>query len=100
MPEQEVAMSEDNGAPFVSEASRPQEPDFREIRSKYEFVIAAAREAERLNDFYRNHGIQPDRKVTTEAIERIKEGLSRVIYEEPKPAEEETRKESTYFFGP
>lgn len=93
-------MSEDNGTPFVSEDAIPRAPEFHEIRSKYEFVIAAAREAERLNDFYRNHGIHPDRKVTTEAIERIREGLSRVVYEEPKPAEEETRKESTYFFGP
>ena len=93
-------MSEENGAPFMPEEPTATQPDFREIRSKYEFVIAAAREAERLNDFYRNHGIHPDRKVTTEAIERIKQGLSRVIYEEPKPAEEESRKESTYFFGP
>ncbi|MCA9754642.1 MAG: DNA-directed RNA polymerase subunit omega [Candidatus Eisenbacteria bacterium] len=93
-------MSEENGAPFVSDEPTSSEPQFHEIRSKYEFVIAAAREAERLNDYYRNHGIQPDRKVTTEAIDRIKQGLSRVVYEEPKPAEEETRKESTYFFGP
>jgi DNA-directed RNA polymerase subunit K/omega len=93
-------MSEENGAPFVSEKSTPGVPEFHEIRSKYEFVIAAAREAERLNDYYRNHGVHPDRKVTTEAIDRIKQGLSRVIYEEPKPAEEESRKESTYFFGP
>lgn len=93
-------MNEENGAPFAPEGSSPRAPEFREIRSKYEFVIAAAREAERLNDYYRNHGIMPDHKVTSEAIERIRAGLSKVVYEEPKPAEEETRKESTYFFGP
>ncbi len=91
-------MNEENGAP-IEEEQVAAEPDFREIRSKYEFVIAAAREAERLNEYYRNHGIQPDLKVTSEAIGRIREGLSRIVYEEPKPAEEETKKESTYFFG-
>jgi len=70
------------------------------IVKKYEFVMAAAREAERLNDYYRNHGIQSDTKVTTEAIDRVRLGLSKVVYEEPKPAEEETRRESTYIFGP
>jgi DNA-directed RNA polymerase subunit K/omega len=74
--------------------------EIREYRSKYEFVMAAAREAERLNDYYRNHGIQTNGKVTTEALVRIRDGRSRIVYEEPKPAEEETRKESTYFFGP
>ncbi len=68
--------------------------------SKYEFVMAAAREAERLNTYYRNPGIQRGWRVTTAAIARIHGGLSRVVYEEPKPPEEETRKESTYFFGP
>ena len=72
----------------------------RDMRSKYEFVVAAAREAERLNEDYRNHRISNDAKVTTEALARLRDGRSRAIYEEPKPAEEESRKESTYFFGP
>lgn len=72
----------------------------RDMRSKYEFVVAAAREAERLNEYYRNHRISVDAKVTTEALERLRDGRSQAIYEEPKPAEEESRKESTYFFGP
>lgn len=76
------------------------ESRFHTCRSKYEFVVAAAREAERLNDYYRNHGIQMDHKVTSEALNRLKDTRSRVVYEEPKAAEEETRKESTYFFGP
>ena len=71
-----------------------------EFRSKYEFVMAAAREAERLNDYYRNNSIPIEHKVTIEAINRIRETRSKVVYEDPKPAEEETRKESTYFFGP
>ena len=37
-------MSEENGAPFVSDEPTSSEPQFHEIRSKYEFVIAAARE--------------------------------------------------------
>jgi hypothetical protein len=72
----------------------------RDMRSKYEFVVAAAREAERLNEYYRNHRISVDTKVTTEALARLRDGRSQAIYEEPKPAEEESRKESTYFFGP
>ncbi|MCA9726933.1 MAG: hypothetical protein R3E12_16710 [Candidatus Eisenbacteria bacterium] len=74
--------------------------NFRDVRSKYEFVVAASREAERLNEYYRNHSIQNDVKVTSEAVLRLRDGRSRAIYEEPKPVEEESRKESTYFFGP
>lgn len=73
--------------------------EFREIQSKYEFVIAAAREAERLNDFYRNRGIQPEGKVTLEACGRVRDGKSRMVYEELPKAEEEVRKETTYFFS-
>ena len=98
-------MSEEEiGTPEVEE-STPDAPKERRVAyegkvKKYEFVMAAAREAERLNDYYRNHGIQSDTKVTTEAINRVSLGLSKVIYEEPKPAEEESRGESTYIFGP
>jgi hypothetical protein len=74
--------------------------EFRQMRSKYEFVVAASREAERLNEYYRNHSIPVDAKVTSEALLRLRDGRSRAIYEEPKPVEEESRKESTYFFGP
>ena len=73
--------------------------DYREIHSKYECVIAAAREAERLNEFYRNRGINPDEKVTVEAIRRVREERSRITYEEAPAQEEEPRKETTYFFG-
>lgn len=72
---------------------------FQTIRNKYEFVIAAAREAERLNEFYRHRAIQPEGKITLEAIDRIVTSKSRVVYEEALPPEEEVRKESTYFFG-
>lgn len=82
------------------EIGEPRKRAAGEMRSKYEFVMAAAREAERLNDFYRNNGIPLEHKVTVEAIGRIRHERSKVVYEDPKPAEEETRKESTYFFGP
>jgi DNA-directed RNA polymerase subunit K/omega len=74
------------------------EPEDRVIRSKYEFVMAAAKEAERLNDHYRKVGAPPE-KVTIEAAKRIRKGLSRIVYEEPQAVSDETNKESTYFFG-
>lgn len=72
---------------------------YHEIESKYEFVVAAAREAERLNEFYRNRAIQPDEKVTMEAIRRVRESRTQITYEAAIPQEEEPRKEATYFFG-
>ena len=72
---------------------------YHEIESKYEFVIAAAREAERLNDYYRNRAIQPVEKVTIESIRRVREAKTQIAYEEAVPVEEEVRKEATYFFG-
>lgn len=91
----------DDQAPELHSGSGdgPRARDFREIQSKYEFVIAAAREAERLNEFYRNRGINPDEKVTVEAIRRVREERSRITYEEAPAQEEEPRKETTYFFG-
>jgi hypothetical protein len=74
-------------------------PVFQSIRSKYEFVMAAAKEAERLNDRYRNQGIHLTRKVTLEAVDRVTRGLSRISYEEPQAQAEEAPKETTYFFG-
>jgi hypothetical protein len=70
-----------------------------EIKSKYEFVMAASKEAERLNDQHRKTGAPVTGKVTIEAVKRIRRGLSRVVYEEPQGAQEEPPKESTYFFG-
>jgi DNA-directed RNA polymerase omega subunit len=70
------------------------------IRSKYEMVVAAAKEAERLNDFYRNRGSDVPEKVTMLALRRIEKGLSKVVYEEPeKASEEQQRRETTFFFG-
>jgi hypothetical protein len=74
------------------------EPVARPIRSKYEFVMAAAKEAERLNDHYRKVG-SPVEKVTIEAVRRVAKGMSRVLYEEPQAPAEEAPKESTYFFS-
>lgn len=70
------------------------------IRSKYEMVVAAAKEAERLNDLYRHRGTSMSEKVTMIALRRIEKGLSRVMHEEPeKPAGEQQRRETTFFFG-
>jgi DNA-directed RNA polymerase omega subunit len=70
------------------------------IRSKYELVVAAAKEAERLNDLYRHRGDPLPEKVTMLALRRIEKGLSKVVHEEPeKPADEQQRKETTFFFG-
>jgi hypothetical protein len=74
-------------------------PEFHTIRSKYEFVMACAKEAERLNDRLRNHGIRPNRKVTVDAIERVKVGNSKITYNEPQAPPDESPKETTYFFG-
>lgn len=70
-----------------------------DMRSKYEFVMAASKEAERLNDRYRREGIRPSGKVTVEAALRVRQGLSRIAYEEPHVPSEEPAKESTYFFN-
>ncbi len=86
---------QDEMEPEVAKPAR----EFREIRSKYEFVVVAAREAERLNDYYRNRALQPDRKVTLESTERVRLEKSRLIYEEQTAPSEEPRRETTYFFG-
>jgi DNA-directed RNA polymerase subunit K/omega len=83
------------GAPAGSDAS----VEVKEIKSKYDFVMAASKEAERLNDHHRKTGAPVSAKVTVEAVKRIRRGLSRVVYEEPQGPLEETPKESTYFFG-
>jgi len=75
-------------------------PESVDIKSKYEFVMAAAKEAERLNEQYRRRGVfSTHNKVTTEAVRRIHLGASRVVYEEQPGPTEDAGKESTYFFG-
>lgn len=70
------------------------------IRSKYELVVAAAKEAERLNDYYRNRGSELPEKVTMLAMRRIEKGLSKVVYEDPdKSADDQQRRDTTFFFG-
>lgn len=85
-------MAEPN-APETSQNS-----ENRRLQSKYEFVMAAAKEAERLNDQYRKSGT-PTEKVTVEAAKRIRKKMSKLVYEEPAAQPEEQIKESTYFFG-
>ena len=70
------------------------------IRSKYELVVAAAKEAERLNDHFRNRGGEGTEKVTMIALRRIEKGLSKVVYEDPeKVADDQQRKDTTFLFG-
>ena len=70
------------------------------IRSKYELVVAAAKEAERLNDHFRNRGGEGTEKITILALRRIEKGLSKIVYEDPeKVAEDQQRKDTTFFFG-
>jgi hypothetical protein len=76
------------------------QPESVEVKSKYEFVMAASKEAERLNEQNRRRGLLSAReKVTLDAIRRIRRGLSRVVYEDQTAVAEESGKESTYFFG-
>ncbi len=77
----------------------PGQAPTQELKSKYEFVMAASKEAERLNDRYRKTGVTPLTKVTVEAVRRVRRGISRVVYEEPQGPPDEVPKESTYFFG-
>ncbi len=70
------------------------------IRSKYELVVAAAKEAERLNDMARHRGDNLNEKVTMAALRRIEKGLSKVVYEEPeRGGDDQQRKDTTFFFG-
>lgn len=70
------------------------------IRSKYELVVAAAKEAERLNDVSRHRGGESAEKVTMLALKRIERGLSKIVHEEAeKPGDEAQRRETTFFFG-
>lgn len=70
------------------------------IRSKYEMVVAAAKEAERLNDLYRHRGDPLPEKVTMLALRRVEKGLSKVVYEEPeRSADDGQRRDTTFFFS-
>lgn len=88
----------------MADETRPIRPGARKfpegIRSKYELVVAAAKEAERLNDHLRNRGFDSDEKVTMMALRRIEKGLSKVVRQDPEKAtEEQQKKETTFFFG-
>jgi hypothetical protein len=85
--------------PVAVDGNEAKAPEFHVIRSKYEFVMAAAKEAERLNDRLRHTGIRPTRKVTVDAIDRVRKERSKITYEEPQAPAEEQPKETTYFFG-
>ncbi|MBD3336730.1 MAG: hypothetical protein GF355_14555 [Candidatus Eisenbacteria bacterium] len=63
--------------------------------NKYEMVMAAAKEAERLNSVYNHRHEKPPQKVTSLAINRIRDSLSKISYEEAEP--EETGEQLPFF---
>jgi hypothetical protein len=71
------------------------------IKSKYEFVMAASKEAERLNESNRRRGLNSaqDAKVTVEAVRRIQKRLSRIVYEEGPDPSTDSNKETPYILG-
>ena len=49
----------------------------RTSENRYELIVVAAREARRLNDYYRQRNVQPKSRVTTEAMGRaIVDGIT------------------------
>lgn len=57
-----------------------------ECTNRYELIMVAAREARRLNDYYRIRNVEPKSRVTTEAIKRIRVGNVRFAYGEASPS--------------
>ncbi|MBU1702219.1 MAG: DNA-directed RNA polymerase subunit omega [Candidatus Eisenbacteria bacterium] len=64
-------------------------------QNKYELVMTAAKEAERLNSVYNHRHEEPPMKVTSLALERVYSGLTRLTYEEEE--KEETREQLPFF---
>jgi DNA-directed RNA polymerase subunit K/omega len=62
-------------------------PELRTPVNKYELVMAAAKEAERLNTLYNQRHEKPPKKVTLLGLERVRKGLSKITYEEAEPEE-------------
>lgn len=56
-------------------------------RNKYELVMAAAKEAERLNAIYRHRHEKPPTKVTIMAVDRVRPGITKFVYEEDETEE-------------
>ena len=52
--------------------------------NRYELIIAAAREARRLNDYYRNRGLEPKSRITTEAMHRASHDGISFTYQRPR----------------
>jgi DNA-directed RNA polymerase subunit K/omega len=73
------------------------EPNVRMPMNKYEMVMTAAKEAERLNAIYRHRHEKPPKKVTSMALERVYPGLSKMTYDELEP---EDNAEQIPFFNP
>jgi DNA-directed RNA polymerase subunit K/omega len=73
------------------------EEDLKSPDNKYELVMVAAKEAERLNSMYRHRHEKPPQKVTLMALHRVRPGITKFVYEE---AELEEPGEQLPFFNP
>lgn len=70
-----------HGEEAVEERKIPEE-ELQSPANKYELVMAAAKEAERLNSLYRHRHEKPPHKVTIMALDRVRPGVTKFIYEE------------------
>ena len=58
--------------------------------NRYELIMVAAKEARRLNDYYRIRNVEPKSRITTEAIHRARGAGVRFMYGAPQvPGERE-----------
>jgi DNA-directed RNA polymerase subunit K/omega len=71
----------------TTEEPRIPEEDLQTPGNKYELVMAAAKEAERLNAVYRHRHEKPPTKVTIMAVDRVRPGITKFIYEEDETEE-------------
>ncbi len=63
----------------------------KDCKNLYELIMVAAKEARRLNDYYRNRNVQPKERVTSVAIKRARGDGILYTYHLPEPAESEEK---------
>jgi DNA-directed RNA polymerase subunit K/omega len=95
MEDQERVEVEPEGDDAPAAASAAADDELRSPANKYELVMVAAKEAERLNALYRNRHEKPPKKVTEMAIDRVLPGLTKFSIEEAEP--EETGEQLPFF---
>lgn len=77
-----------NPAEATTVSDDPREPEVRsstDCTNRYELIMVAAKEARRLNDYYRIRNVEPKSRVTTEAIRRARQRGVRFTYTTPPP---------------